>query len=292
MDSTNIKVLIADDQPLVRMGFSMVLSAQDGISVVGEAGDGKEAIDQVAKLNPDIVLMDVRMPNMNGIDATEKIVKNFPNTKVLMLTTFDIEEYAFAALRVGASGFLSKDALPEQLIDSIKAVAAGDATISPKITKKMLELFANKLPQHNDDTLTKNVTNTFSDQNSTVNDNLEEINNNLKGSQNITDNSQINNVENSLQINDETAKTINDNIGNIDNHNITNNRLVAELTSREIQVLQLVANGYTNAEIAQELFVSTPTVKTHVSNILSKLNLRDRIQAVIFAYENSLLDNK
>ena len=292
MDSTNIKVLIADDQPLVRMGFSMVLSAQDGISVVGEAGDGKEAIDQVAKLNPDIVLMDVRMPNMNGIDATEKIVKNFPNTKVLMLTTFDIEEYAFAALRVGASGFLSKDALPEQLIDSIKAVAAGDATISPKITKKMLELFANKLPQHNDDTLTKNVTNTFPDQNSTVNDNLEEINNNLKGSQNITDNSQINNVENSLQINDETAKTINDNIGNIDNHNITNNRLVAELTSREIQVLQLVANGYTNAEIAQELFVSTPTVKTHVSNILSKLNLRDRIQAVIFAYENSLLDNK
>lgn len=292
MDSTNIKVLIADDQPLVRMGFSMVLSAQDGISVVGEAGDGKEAIDQVAKLNPDIVLMDVRMPNMNGIDATEKIVKNFPNTKVLMLTTFDIEEYAFAALRVGASGFLSKDALPEQLIDSIKAVAAGDATISPKITKKMLELFANKLPQHNDDTLTKNVTNTFSDQNSTVNDILEEINNNLKGSQNITDNSQINNVENSLQINDETAKTINDNIGNIDNHNITNNSLVAELTSREIQVLQLVANGYTNAEIAQELFVSTPTVKTHVSNILSKLNLRDRIQAVIFAYENSLLDNK
>lgn len=292
MDSTNIKVLIADDQPLVRMGFSMVLSAQDGISVVGEAGDGKEAIDQVAKLNPDIVLMDVRMPNMNGIDATEKIVKNFPNTKVLMLTTFDIEEYAFAALRVGASGFLSKDALPEQLIDSIKAVAAGDATISPKITKKMLELFANKLPQHNDDTLTKNVTNTFSDQNSTVNDNLEEINNNLKGSQNITDNSQINNVENSLQINDETAKTINHDIGNIDNHNITNNSLVAELTSREIQVLQLVANGYTNAEIAQELFVSTPTVKTHVSNILSKLNLRDRIQAVIFAYENSLLDNK
>ncbi len=292
MDSTNIKVLIADDQPLVRMGFSMVLSAQDGISVVGEAGDGKEAIDQVAKLNPDIVLMDVRMPNMNGIDATEKIVKNFPNTKVLMLTTFDIEEYAFAALRVGASGFLSKDALPEQLIDSIKAVAAGDATISPKITKKMLELFANKLPQHNDDTLTKNATNTFSNQNSTVNDNLEEINNNLKGSQNITDNSQINNVENSLQINDETAKTINHDIGNIDNHNITNNSLVAELTSREIQVLQLVANGYTNAEIAQELFVSTPTVKTHVSNILSKLNLRDRIQAVIFAYENSLLDNK
>ena len=292
MDSTNIKVLIADDQPLVRMGFSMVLSAQDGISVVGEAGDGKEAIDQVAKLNPDIVLMDVRMPNMNGIDATEKIVKNFPNTKVLMLTTFDIEEYAFAALRVGASGFLSKDALPEQLIDSIKAVAAGDATISPKITKKMLELFANKLPQHNDDTLTKNATNTFSNQNSTVNDNLEEINNNLKGSQNITDNSQINNVENSLQINDETAKTINHDIGNIDNHNITNNSLVSELTSREIQVLQLVANGYTNAEIAQELFVSTPTVKTHVSNILSKLNLRDRIQAVIFAYENSLLDNK
>ncbi len=292
MDSTNIKVLIADDQPLVRMGFSMVLSAQDGISVVGEAGDGKEAIDQVAKLNPDIVLMDVRMPNMNGIDATEKIVKNFPNTKVLMLTTFDIEEYAFAALRVGASGFLSKDALPEQLIDSIKAVAAGDATISPKITKKMLELFANKLPQHNDDTLTKNATNTFSNQNSTVNDILEEINNNLKGSQNITDNSQINNVENSLQINDETAKTINHDIGNIDNHNITNNSLVAELTSREIQVLQLVANGYTNAEIAQELFVSTPTVKTHVSNILSKLNLRDRIQAVIFAYENSLLDNK
>lgn len=167
MDSTKlIKVLLVDDQPLVRMGFSMVLSAQDDIQIVGEASDGQVALKQVAALKPDVVLMDVRMPNMNGIEATEKIVENYPQTKVLVLTTFDIEEYAFAALRVGASGFLSKDALPDQLVQAIRSVSAGDASISPKITRKMLELFANKLPNEitsstpaNNDTKPENTSN-------------------------------------------------------------------------------------------------------------------------------------
>ncbi len=246
MDGTKlIKVLIVDDQPLVRMGFSMVLSAQDDIEVVGEANDGQIALNQVSALRPDIVLMDVRMPNMNGIEATEQIAQNFPETKVLVLTTFDIEEYAFAALRVGASGFLSKDALPEQLVEAIRSVAGGDASISPKITKKMLELFANKLPES---TSPQTPAKTANDETST-----------LLTKQNTSD---------------------------------LSSHLLRELTTREIEVLKLVAHGYNNAEIAEQLYVSTPTVKTHVSNILSKLGLRDRIQAVIFAYENELIDNK
>lgn len=245
MDSTKlIKVLLVDDQPLVRMGFSMVLSAQDDIEVVGEANDGQIALKQVSALKPNVVLMDVRMPNMNGIEATKEIVENYPETKVLVLTTFDIEEYAFAALRVGASGFLSKDALPEQLIQSIRAVAGGDASISPKITRKMLELFANKLPDE-----TQNI----SSHSASSKDNSKEVSSHRY-----------------LQI--------------------PSNKLIDELTSREIEVLKLVAHGYNNAEIAEKLFVSTPTVKTHVSNILAKLKLRDRIQAVIFAYENGLTE--
>lgn len=243
MDSTKlIKVILVDDQPLVRMGFSMVLSAQDDIQIVGEASDGQVALKQVAALKPDVVLMDVRMPNMNGIEATEKIVENYPQTKVLVLTTFDIEEYAFAALRVGASGFLSKDALPDQLVQAIRSVSAGDASISPKITRKMLELFANKLPNE--------ITSSTPSNNDTKPENTKAL------------------KENTL---------------------ISNN--LKELTTREIEVLKLVAHGYTNAEIAENLYVSTPTVKTHVSNILSKLGLRDRIQAVIFAYENGLVEH-
>ena len=246
MDGTKlIKVLLVDDQPLVRMGFSMVLSAQDDIEVVGEASDGQVALGQVHALKPDVVLMDVRMPNMNGIEATEQIVEQYPETKVLVLTTFDIEEYAFAALRVGASGFLSKDALPEQLVEAIRSVAGGDASISPKITKKMLELFANKLPEG-------------------------------ANAQSQTDES----------------KTVAHKGPETTQSSPVTSELLKELTTREIEVLKLVANGYNNAEIANHLFVSTPTVKTHVSNILAKLGLRDRIQAVIFAYENNLIDDK
>lgn len=239
--SSKIKVLLVDDQPLVRMGFSMVLSAQDDIEVIAEANDGVTALQQVSQLLPDIVLMDVRMPNMNGIEATKEIVEKYPDTKVLVLTTFDIEEYAFAALRAGAGGFLSKDALPEELVQAIRSVAAGDATISPKITRKMLELFANKLPDENGE---------YSE-------------------------------DNTAEIGETTS-----NISATPSPECK--KLLSELTAREIEVLKLVSHGYSNAEIAQELYVSTPTVKTHVSNILSKLNLRDRIQAVIFAYENGL----
>lgn len=233
MEQTNvIKVLLVDDQPLVRKGFSMVLSTEKDIQVVGEASDGLVAISQVEALKPDVVLMDIRMPNMNGIQATEEIVSRYPNSRVLVLTTFDIEEYAFGALRKGASGFLTKDALPEQLTQAIRSVASGDATISPKITRRMLELFAEQLP---------------------------------------TPTSQTQN-----QVQSGTSTGV--------------DPALSELTARELEVLELIATGYNNAEIAEKLFVSTPTIKTHVSNILSKLGLRDRIHAVIYAYENGVIN--
>lgn len=145
-----IKVLLVDDQSLIRMGFRMVLEAADDITVVGEAADGKTALQMVKATAPDVVLMDVRMPNMNGIEATSEIIASNPNVKVLILTTFDLDEYAFAALRAGASGFLLKDAKPEELIGAIRNVAHGDATISPRVTKRMLDMFAPQLPGDQD----------------------------------------------------------------------------------------------------------------------------------------------
>jgi DNA-binding NarL/FixJ family response regulator len=218
-----IKVLLVDDQSLMRLGFAMVLKAEPDIQVVGEAADGKRAIAQVAALHPDVVLMDVRMPEMDGIEATRRIVEAAPETKVIVLTTFDLDEYAFGALKAGASGFLLKDVRPDDLVQAIRSVAAGDSAVSPRVTRRMLDLFAGKLPE--DDAAPQAPTA----------DPLE------------------------------------------------------QLTPRERDVFTAVAEGLTNAEIAQKLYVSETTVKTHVGNILTKLNLRDRVHVVVWAYENGLV---
>ncbi len=216
-----IRVLLADDQALIRMGFRMVLDAEADIEVVGEAADGAAAITQAKALNPDVVLMDIRMPGVNGIEATAEITRTL-DTKVLILTTFDLDEYAFGGLRAGASGFLLKDTRPAELIEAIRTVASGEAVVSPRITRRMLEMFAGQLPSG--------------------------------------------------------AATS----GQVDPR-------IASLTPRETEILRLVARGMSNAEIAAELVVSATTVKTHVGSVLAKLGVRDRVQAVVVAYETGLV---
>lgn len=216
-----IRVLLADDQALIRMGFRMVLDAEADIEVVGEAADGAAAITQAKALNPDVVLMDIRMPGVNGIEATAEITRTL-DTKVLILTTFDLDEYAFGGLRAGASGFLLKDTRPAELIEAIRTVASGEAVVSPRITRRMLEMFAGQLPSG------------------------------------------------------ATAS------GQVDPR-------IASLTPRKTEILCLVARGMSNAEIAAELVVSATTVKTHVGSVLAKLGVRDRVQAVVVAYETGLV---
>jgi DNA-binding NarL/FixJ family response regulator len=212
----SVRVLIVDDQALVRTGFRMILEAEEDIEVVGEAGDGIEAITEARRLEPDVVLMDVRMPELDGIEATRRLLANggAGETKVVMLTTFDMDEYVFDALRAGASGFLLKDVPPERLIDGIRAVANGDALLAPSITRRLIEEFVRSGPASSSPP-----------------------------------------------------------------------PALGELTARELEVLQLIARGLSNAEIAKELFVSETTVKTHVAHVLMKLGLRDRVQAVVLAYE-------
>jgi DNA-binding NarL/FixJ family response regulator len=214
-----IRVLIADDQALVRAGFRMILDAEEDIDVVGEAADGAEAVTQAARLKPDVVLMDIRMPELDGIEATRRVVEAGGDTppRVLMLTTFDLNEYVYEALRAGASGFLLKDAPEEHLLAAIRIVADGGSLFAPAVSRRLIERFAS-----------------------------------LDGS--------------------ETAPP------NLD-----------ALTAREVEVLRLLARGRSNAEIAAELVVSEHTVKTHVARVLGKLELRDRIQAVILAYESGLV---
>jgi DNA-binding NarL/FixJ family response regulator len=207
--------MIVDDQPLIRAGFKAVLEATGQMLVVAEAANGEEAIEQARRHDPDVVLMDVRMPGMDGIEATRRM----PKQKVLILTTFGLDEYIIEALRAGASGFLLKDAPVNELVNAVRAVAAGDAQLSPAVTKRLLDQVARRLPaavEHRPDSL-------------------------------------------------------------------------AALTDREAEVLRLIAAGMTNAEIGAALLVSEATVKTHVSSVLQKLGLRDRVQAVIFAYENGLV---
>ncbi|HEY0248353.1 MAG TPA: response regulator transcription factor [Gryllotalpicola sp.] len=213
-----IRVAIADDQSLVRMGFRMVLEAQSDVEVVGEASDGHEAVELARATRPDVMLMDVRMPGVDGLAATATITETVPDTRVLVLTTFDLDEYAFGGLRAGASGFLLKDARPEELLSAIRAVAAGDAAVSPRVTRRMLELFGAALPNE----------------------------------QRSTD-------------------------------------AAAPLTPREREILLAMGRGLSNTEIAAELFLTESTVKTHVGRVLAKLNLRDRVHAVIFAYEHGLV---
>ena len=217
-----ISVVLADDQALMRMGFRMVLEAEDDINVVGEASDGTAALAQAKALNPDVILMDVRMPGMNGIEATERIAQECPGTRVLILTTFDLDEYAFAGLRAGASGFLLKDTRPTELAEAIRTVASGEAVVSPRITQRMLEMFASSLPSSGAPP------------------------------------------------------------------RISDSRIDA-LTPREKEILVLMSQGLSNAEIAEHLVVSATTVKTHVGNVLAKLDVRDRVQAVVVAYETGLM---
>ncbi|MFC0040077.1 response regulator [Actinomadura rayongensis] len=211
-------VLIVDDQPLQRMGFRMLLESRPDIAtVVGEAGTGSEAVRRTADLSPDVVLMDVRMPGMDGIEATRRIVAAGGRSRVLVLTTFDLDEYAFAALRAGASGFLLKDALPEELLVGIRAVAAGDAIVAPRLTRRLLDAHTHRLAVHHE-----------------------------------------------------------------------SDPRLATLTDRERQVLNAIAEGLSNSEIAERLTLSESTVKTHVGRVLAKINARDRVHAVIFAYAAGL----
>lgn len=213
-----IRVALVDDQELVRAGFRMVLDAQPDIEVVGEAGDGVQALELLRGTQADVVLMDVRMPRMDGIEATRNVVAG-SGPKVVILTTFDLDEYAFAAIKAGAGGFMLKDAGPAQLIEAIKSVHSGDAVVAPSTTKRLLDRFAVHLP-------------------------------------------------------DAEAKA---------------DGALESLTDREGEVLRLVARGMSNAEIAARLYVSEATVKTHMGRILMKLGLRDRVQAVVFAYETGLV---
>jgi DNA-binding NarL/FixJ family response regulator len=215
-----IRVLIVDDQTLVREGFRMILDAQEDIEVVGEAADGLEASAQARALRPDVVLMDVRMPGRDGLEATREILREMPETHVLILTTFDLNEYVYEAMKAGASGFLLKDVPRSQLIEGVRTVADGDALLAPAITRRLIEQFVRRPP---------------------------------------------------ASVRALPAK-------------------LDELTPREAEVLKLVAQGHSNAEIAAELYVSDATVKTHVAHALTKLDLRDRVHAVVFAYESGLIE--
>ncbi|RSM94478.1 DNA-binding response regulator [Nonomuraea sp. WAC 01424] len=217
---TSIRVLIADDQVMVRQGFTVLLDAEPGIEVVGQAVNGLDAVAKVAELNPDVVLMDVRMPELGGIEATRRIARRPETTvKVLVLTTFDLDDYVYEALRAGASGFLLKDASAAELAHAVRVVAAGDALLAPNVTKRLIAEFSR-----------------------------------------VTASPRV---------------PLKDRVG--------------DLTERETEVLTLIAQGLSNAEIAERLVVAEQTVKTHVSRILVKLGLRDRTQAAVFAYETGLV---
>jgi DNA-binding NarL/FixJ family response regulator len=213
-----VRVLVVDDQALVRAGFRMILEAHDDMDVVGEAADGRQAVALARAHAPDVILMDVRMPGMDGIEATRAVVAEQPATRVLVLTTFDLDEYVYDALRAGASGFLLKDVPADQLADGIRLVAQGEALLAPSATRRLIHEFARTSPARRDPP-----------------------------------------------------------------------PAMAELTPRELEVFRLIARGRSNAEIAGELFVGETTVKTHVTRILMKLGVRDRVQAVVLAYESGIV---
>lgn len=213
-----IRVVIADDQAVVRGGLRMILESEPGIEVTGEAADGRAALDLIRELDPDVALMDIRMPNMDGIEATRRLTGAGARARVLVLTTYDLDENVYDALKAGAAGFLVKTESPERLVQAVRVVAAGEALLAPDITRRLVDRFVSGLRP-----------------NAPAPPELE------------------------------------------------------ELTERELEVLKLVAGGLSNAEIAQTLFLSDGTVKTHVARILSKLGLRDRVQVVVFAYERGIV---
>jgi DNA-binding NarL/FixJ family response regulator len=213
-----VKVLLADDQALLRAGFRKLLDPEPDLEVVGEAGDGAEAIELVRRRRPDVVLMDIRMPGTDGIAATAAITAEWPSTRVLILTTYDLDEYVYQALRAGASGFMLKDADPDELIAAIRIVAGGDSLLAPTVTRRLIEEFARRPPP-------------------------------------------VDGMPPEL----------------------------AELTPKEVEVLRYLARGMSNAEIAADLYLGEATIKTHVSHILLKLGLRDRVQAVVFAFDCGLV---
>jgi DNA-binding NarL/FixJ family response regulator len=215
----SVRVVIADDQALVRAGFRKLLEVDGEIEVIGEAGDGLEAVEAAERLHPDLVLMDIRMPRVDGLEATRRIVDRKTSTRVLILTTFGLTEYVYEALRAGASGFLLKDSPAEELLAGVRIVARGDALLDPAVTRSVIEEFSRR-PRRVDEHVQK----------------------------------------------------------------------LEDLTARELEVLGLLARGRSNAEIATELFVTDGTVKTHVARILQKLDVRDRVQAVIFAYESGFVE--
>jgi DNA-binding NarL/FixJ family response regulator len=214
----SIRVLLVDDQALIRAGFRMILDAEEDMEVVGECADGTQAVDSVRRLTPDVVLMDIRMPEMDGIEATRLIAGRDGEAKVLMLTTFDLDEYVYDALRAGASGFLLKDVPAQQLVDGIRVIAQGEALLAPSVTKRLIHEFS----------------------------------------------------RGAVARQQAPAE-------------------LDELTPRELEVFKLIARGMSNAEIAAELVVSETTVKTHVARVLMKLGLRDRVQAVVLAYESGVV---
>jgi len=216
----SIRVLLADDQALVRSGFRMILDEREGIEVVGEAENGAQAIELAQALRPDVILMDVRMPVVDGVEATRQLVSGGTDARIVILTTFDLDEYVYAAIRAGASGFLLKDVRPSELVDGIRVVAAGEALLAPSVTRRLLDRFATALPDGEDEAPPPSL---------------------------------------------------------------------ESLTERELEVLKLLARGLSNTELAEQLFLSETTVKSHVSSIFRKLRLRDRAQAVVLAYELGLV---
>jgi DNA-binding NarL/FixJ family response regulator len=214
-----IRVLLVDDQELVRDGFRMILNHEDDIDVVAEAGDGRQAVDQAKRLLPHVVLMDVRMDVMDGLEATRRIMQSGVETRVLILTTFDVDEYVYEALRAGASGFLLKDVSAAQLVDGVRVIAGGEALLAPSVTRRLLERFTPELPS----------------------------------------------VDRKLAA------------------------AIESLSPRELEILRLLASGFSNAELAGHFFVSEATVKTHLTHVFRKLNVRDRVQAVIAAYDVGLV---
>ncbi|WP_309070371.1 response regulator transcription factor [Arthrobacter sp.] len=218
--SEPIRVLLVDDQPLLRMGFRLILEGEEDMHIVGEASDGAEGVRLTERLKPDVVLMDVRMPTMDGIEATRRITDSGSCARIIILTTFDLDEYAFAGLRAGASAFLLKDVAPNELVHAVRVVASGDAVVAPRVTQRLLEEYVRSQPS--------------------------------------------------------APKTPRD-------------PLLQDLTPRELEVLGAIAEGLSNAELAHRFFLSEATVKTHVRRILTKLHLRDRVQAVVYAYETGLV---